>query len=272
MDLPAYQTGHLPLGDDAVVPYVLMGKGPPSMVVVPGAADGLLTCVDVAVYLAWFYRERIKNCRLLILSRRDPLPEGFGVERHADDMLRAMDVLGFGPAVLECISAAGPVGQRMAIKRPDLVRGLILASTYAHSSPKTQRVLRQWISISEQGGSDVLWSTIEKKYRPPPEIVAQLDPAVIPQQAREPERLQRILRELLDLDQREILPKIGCPTLVIGGADDRTVPADVHCEMAAAIPHCRLELCPGYGHFNDMENPDYPRLVQEFVAEVFSLG
>lgn len=272
MVLPAYKTGLLPIADDTVIPYVLMGEGPPSMVVVPGAADGLLTCVDVTVYLAWFYRERIKNCRLLILSRRDPLPADYGVERHADDMIWAIDELGFGPAVFECISAAGPIGQWIAIKRTDLVRGLILASTYAHSSPKTERVLRQWINISEQGGSGMLWETIEQKYRPPPEIVAQLDPAVIPKVAREPERLQRILRELIGLDQREILPRISCPALVIAGANDRTVPAEVHREMAAAIPDSRLELCPGYGHFNDMENPDYPRLVEEFVREVSSSG
>jgi 3-oxoadipate enol-lactonase len=270
MVLPAYQTGFVPTADrSAQVPYVLMGTGPLQMVVVPGAADGILTCVDVAVYLAWFYRRRVERCRLLVLSRRDPLPAGFGVERHADDMIAAINALGYGPAVWECLSAAGPVGQWIAVKRPDLVQGLILASTYAHASPRTLRVLRQWLNIAEQGGgSEILWGTIEQKYRPPPEVIAQLDPAVIPKQAREPERLKRILQELFELDQRSILGQIQCPALVIGGADDRTVPPEVHRELAAAIPRARLRLCPGFGHFNDMENPDYPGIVESFAAEV----
>ena len=101
MTLPAFQTGVVETQTDAVKPYVLIEGGPLSIVVVPGAADGLRTCTDVAVYLAWFYRQRVKNCRLLILSRREPLPAGFSIERHAADMLHTVEHLNFGPAVWE---------------------------------------------------------------------------------------------------------------------------------------------------------------------------
>jgi pimeloyl-ACP methyl ester carboxylesterase len=129
------------------------------MVVVPGAADGLRTCVDVALYLAWFYRERAACCRILILSRRQPLPAGFGVAGHAADMIRTVEELGFGPAVWECLSAAGPIGQLVALQRPDLMRGLILSSSYDHISPKTQRTLQQWLNIAQHAG--IAFSLIE---------------------------------------------------------------------------------------------------------------
>jgi len=91
MPLPTFQAGLLPAADGAVKPFVTIGTGPLAMVVVPGAADGLRTCVEVALYLAWFYRHRAEQCRVLILSRRDPLPAVFGIERHADDMIRTID-------------------------------------------------------------------------------------------------------------------------------------------------------------------------------------
>jgi len=65
MSLPKYRAESLKLESGAVQPYVLIeGQGETPIVVVPGAADGLRTCVDIAVYLAWFYRERVKECRI----------------------------------------------------------------------------------------------------------------------------------------------------------------------------------------------------------------
>jgi pimeloyl-ACP methyl ester carboxylesterase len=271
MTLPIFRTGVLPTADGAVKPYVTIGAGPIPMVVVPGAADGLRTCVEVAPYLAWFYRHRAENCRLLILSRREPLSPDFGIQRHADDMIRILDELAWEPSVWECLSAAGPIGQWIAVKRPDLVRGLILSSTYDVVGPRTLKVLRQWIDIAgHREGMEAFSSTLEKKYRPPPEILAQIDPALLPaaSAARDPQRLTCILQELLELDQRDVTPRITTPTLVIGGADDKVVPAQWQQEMAARIPSSSLELCPGYGHFNDMENPAYQMLIQQFAEQL----
>ncbi len=272
--LPEFQTGHLSEPDGAVKPYVTIGTGPLPMVVVPGAADGLVTCVDVALYLAWFYRHRAASCRLLILSRREPIPESFGLEQHAEDMIRTVEELRFGPAVWECISAAGPIGQRVAVKRPDLVPGLILSSTYDYADYRTRKVFQQWLSLAEQAGGDLLWSMLEPKYRPPQDVLSQVDPALLPSASRlrDAGRLKQILLELLDLDQRALVPQITSATLVIGGQDDRVVPAEVQRQMAARIPGSCLELCPGYGHFNDMENPAYQQIVERHLQAVYPIA
>lgn len=269
--LPEFQTGQLSEPDGAVKPYVTIGTGPLPMVVVPGAADGLVTCVDVALYLAWFYRHRAQTCRLLILSRREPIPERFGIEQHADDMIRTVEELRFGPAVWECISAAGPIGQWVAVKRPDLVPGLILSSTYDYADDRTRQVFQQWLTLAEQAGGDLLWSMIEPKYRPPEGVLSQVEPALRPSASRlrDAGRLKRILLELLDLDQRDLVSQIASATLVIGGADDRVVPAEAQRQMAARIPGSCLELCAGYGHFNDMENPAYQQFVECHLQGVY---
>ncbi len=271
--LPTFLTGRLSNLDGSARPYVLIGSGPTPMVVIPGAADGLRTCVDVALYLAWFYRQRALRCRILILSRRHPLPEGFGVARHAEDMIRTVEELDFGPAVWECLSAAGPIGQRVAVQRPDLVRGLILSSSYDHVSARTQRSLRQWLNIAQQAaGIETFSSLIEHKYRPPPEVLVQLDPALLPPAgaAGDCQRLTRVLEELFDLDQRELVAQIACPTLVIGGQDDKAVPAEVQRAMAARIQGALVQLAPGFGHFNDLENPSYQQDVERFAHQVMA--
>ena len=267
--LPPFRAGQLATPDGAIKPYVIIGDGPTPMVVVPGAADGLRFCTEVAVYLAWFYRKRAANCRLLILSRRDPIPPQFGVARHAHDMGQSVDELSFGPAVWECLSAAGPIGQQVAVQRADLVQGLILGSTYDYTSPCTKRALRKWLQMAEHPlGSEAFLEILAQRYRPPAEVLAQI-PAELHPPANVPnrqQRLQRLLQELLELDQRGLTPRIGCRALVVGGGSDRTVPPAVQREMAARILNCTLEIYPGFGHYQDMENPAYSRRVEEFAA------
>lgn len=268
--LTGFQTGFVAAPDGATKPYVLIEGGPASVVVVPGVADGLLTCVDVAAYLAWFYRERSRNCRLLILSRRQQIPANFGVEKHAEDMLHTVAHLDWGQAVWECISAAGPIGQWAAVKRPDLVAGLVLSSTFDHVTGRTRKVLGQWLEIVESAGAAFFWDMIEPKYRPPPEVLAQLDPTTLPDvtKLRDSSRLKCLLRELLEIDQRDVAKRITCPTLVIGGEDDRFVSPQSQREMARRIPNGHLEICAGFGHSNDMDNPEYQAHVERHLEVI----
>ncbi|MCI0359211.1 MAG: alpha/beta hydrolase [Planctomycetaceae bacterium] len=243
------------------------------MIVIPGAADGLQTCVDVALFLVWFYRRRAQRYRILILSRREPLPERFGFDRHADDMIESAAHLGFGPSVWECPSAAGPIGQWIAVKRPDLARGLILSSSYDYMNDQTRKVLRQWLEIAAHRESLKLFShTLMQKYQPPADVVreAELSGQANADRPPDPARLRRILEELLQLDQRDLTPKIKCQTLVIAGQEDRVVPGNVQRELAGRIPSSTLELCPGFGHFNDMENPEYQSRVEQFADQILA--
>lgn len=56
-------------------------------------------------------------------------------------------------------------------------------------------------------------------------------------------------------DSRPHLPSIHCPVLVAcGEADQLTTPEHAR-EMAALMPHARLEMVPGAGHMLTMEQP-----------------
>jgi 3-oxoadipate enol-lactonase len=248
-------------------PYVIIGNGPTPLVIVPGSADGLRTAVDVAPYLAWFYRDQVSKYRILVLSRREPIPPEYGVERHADDMLRTVESLAWPPAVWSCLSAGGPIGHWAAAKRPDLVRGLILSSAPHHVVGRTRTALEAWLAMIRQEGSERMWTMIEPKYRPPDDV---LPPGEDPVRAlmaapHYQNRFEHLLLELFDLDHRELLSRVRCPALVIAGEKDRVVPAESQREMASLLPQGQFVLCPGYGHFNDMENPDYQVHVDQFM-------
>src|SRR5262245_36871670 len=121
--------GQLLLPDGARMDWIQCGHGRSPMVIVPGAGDGLWSVGQSAPLLAWHSRRRWRKHRLLVIGRREPIPAGFSLADHAGDYITAIEQLRWGPSVWECISAGGPIGQQVAYRRPDLVRGLILAST-----------------------------------------------------------------------------------------------------------------------------------------------
>lgn len=266
--LPHYEKGSLTTPEGDRIPYLTLGDGPVPVVLIPGAGDGLATVSDVALRLAYFYRKRTRRCRMLLVSRRQPIPHGFTLEQHADDYARAMESLGWGASVIECNSGGGPIGQLLAVRRPDLVRGLILSCTLHRTDLHTRAVIERWAELARQERWEELYrSSIELTFRPQTvEKYRRLFPLVrLLPRPRYPERMERILKGLLNLDNRPILPGIEHPALVIGGEEDRVIPAYIQREMASFIPNGHLKLYPGYGHGNDQDNPDYERQVDAFI-------
>ena len=65
-------------------------------------------------------------------------------------------------------------------------------------------------------------------------------------------------------DAYAVLDRIACPTLVIGGTDDRIVTAEASAEIADRIPDCKRFMYDGLGHGLYEEAPDFLDRVAEF--------
>lgn len=267
MLLPRTERLTLTTPDGATLHGLRAGRGPVPLLFVPGTSDGVASAGQAPTLLRTRLASRGLTYSVLYLSRRDPLPAGNSVEQQARDYLWALEQLGWGPGIVEANGAGGPIGQLIAARRPDLVRGLVLSSTLHRTLPETRAVLERWLELLDQDRySDFRLDCIERTYRPWVSRLARPARRLLAlHRPTDPERLKVILRTLLDLDQRAVLPGIRCPTLVVGGAEDRLIPGAVQREMAELIPNARLLLYPGYGHANDQENPHYLRQLDRFA-------
>jgi pimeloyl-ACP methyl ester carboxylesterase len=251
--------------------WLQLGCGSLSVVVIPGAGDGLWTIGRSTMQMVWRYRQRFWSHRLLILGRREPIPSGFGVEEHADDYLRAFERLGWGPSVWECISAGGPIGQCVARQRPDVVRGLILTSTAHRLDQTAMSVLNTWRDlVHAQRWADLYWSMVALNRRPATVaryrcLRAHLRFLPPP---RSPRRFLHLLDGLATFDNSAILPAITASTLVVGGEQDCIVSSDLQRAMARLIPNSRLVSYRGYGHAASVEHPGYEGLTRRFMEEI----
>lgn len=64
------------------------------------------------------------------------------------------------------------------------------------------------------------------------------------------------VRLLTTFDRRALLPRIGVPTLVLAGSDDRVAPPSVMERMAKKIPAAEYHLLQGCGHLGPIEQPE----------------
>lgn len=68
-------------------------------------------------------------------------------------------------------------------------------------------------------------------------------------------------------DTYDLLDRITCPTLVIGGAEDKIVTGSGSVEMAERIPGAQLSMHEGLGHGLYEEAPYFLARVKDFCHQ-----
>src|SRR5215207_380527 len=71
-----------------------------------------------------------------------------------------------------------------------------------------------------------------------------------------PESLRAALLVMSGADQRDLLPRISVPTLLIWGELDARSPLSVARQFEHAVPDAKLVVIPGAGHVSNLEQPE----------------
>jgi pimeloyl-ACP methyl ester carboxylesterase len=79
------------------------------------------------------------------------------------------------------------------------------------------------------------------------------------------ESLRTEVLVMAEADQRDLLPRIAVPTLLIWGEQDVRSPLSVARQFEQAIPDTKLVVIPGCGHVSNLERADeFNEAVREF--------
>ncbi len=201
----------------------------------------------------------------------DP-PGTFTTADYAHCLAGFLDAVGVGRAHLVGLSWGGILAQEFYRLYPERLRCLVLAGTYAG-----------WRgSLAEPAWKERLAGCLVDATAPPEALVAKFVPGVFTDAA--PRRLRDEFSAIVsefhpigfrlmalssaEMDTRELLPRIGMPTLVLWGDDDRRSPMRVAEQLSAAIPGAELAIIPNAGHLSNMEQPDaFNAHVRRFCLE-----
>lgn len=193
---------------------------------------------------------------------------GFGLADFAHCLAAVIEALRLGPAHVAGLSWGGTVALELYRHRPELVRTLILADTYAGwkgSLPPAEVAARvegvkQMLAVPRERFDPTLPGLFAGD--PPAAFVPLLD--AMDDDVR-PETLGAELFIMAEADQRDLLPEITVPTLLLWGELDVRSPMTVAHAFEDAIPDTELVVLPGVGHVSNLETPErFNRAIREF--------
>jgi pimeloyl-ACP methyl ester carboxylesterase len=251
--------------DGLEIAYVRVGEGPP-LVLAHGAAEDsrvwraqLAALADGFTVVAWDEPGA---------GRSSDVPVGFGLADYASCLAALIDALGLGPAHVAGVSWGGTVVLELYRLRPELVATLILVDTYAgwKGSLPQEEVGARVAGAEEMLAAppDQFDPTLPGLFAgdPPPEFLPLLEAMAADVR---PQSMRNALFVMAEADQRDLLPRIAVPTLLIWGELDARSPLSVARQFEEAIPNTKLTVIPGAGHASQLERPErFNEAVREF--------
>jgi 3-oxoadipate enol-lactonase len=187
---------------------------------------------------------------------RSPVPPGpYEIADLGRDVLALLDRLGIEQASYCGLSIGGMVGQWLAINVPHRITKLILICTAAHLPPSSAWTERAEI-VRDSGTPEAVADVVVGRWFTAP--FAAANPALVDRYremiATTPtEGYAACCEAIATLDLRAGLPGVRSPTLVIGGAQDPSIPPDHGRAIAAAVPGARFELLDPAAHLANVE-------------------
>ncbi len=247
------------------IAYERVGEGPPLVLVHGAAVDSrmwrpqLAALADEFTVCAWDEPGA---------GRSSDVPAHFALADYADCLAGLIDALDLRPAHVAGLSWGGTVALELYRHRPDLVASLLLADTYAGwkgSLPEAEvqaRVEGLWQMLA--ASDHVFDPTLPGLFAGDPsgDVVALMEAMAADVR---PESMRTALLVMAETDQRDLLPRIAVPTLLIWGELDVRSPVSVARQFESAVPDAELVVIPGAGHVSNLEQPElFNNAVREF--------
>lgn len=212
-------------------------------------------------------------------GRTTPAGAPVTVEAMADDAAGVLGALGIGSAHVAGFSGGSVIAQELALRHPQLVRSLVLQSTWAKPDP----YLRSWglyvhwlleAAPNERAFLQAFFLDIYTARAHNDGTVDQIIEEVLDFPYKQsPEDTQRFLSAFMEHDTTARLPQVSVPTLVLAGGRDPSSRPELGRRVADLIPGARFEVMPEEAHQPFQEVPEeWNARVDAFWREVEARG
>jgi pimeloyl-ACP methyl ester carboxylesterase len=201
--------------------------------------------------------------------------DGYDMDTLAEDAVGLIDALGVAPVHYVGLSMGGFIGQRIAARRPALIRTLTLLDTSAGPEDRDNARRYKFLGlIYRVTGMPPLRKAVLPIMFGPAFLADPSNAQLIDEWQLRLGRSRRagISRAVFGVANRlpveDEISGISAPTLVIVGADDRATPPYKSEQIAQRIPGARLDQIADCGHSSTLEQPEtVTALLRDFLVQ-----
>ena len=184
--------------------------------------------------------------------------KAYDIDDLVADAARVITEWGRGPVVFVGLSMGGLVGQGLAIRHPNLVKGLLVANTAASYPEANRQGLVQRADAVRAGGMAAIADAVVDRFLMPttrgdrPELAAAVKAQVLRADAAGYAEACLAIRPA---DWRADLSRISCPVQVVAGRFDLGSTVAMAQEIVDGIPGARLSVLET-AHLSVLEQPE----------------
>jgi 3-oxoadipate enol-lactonase len=206
----------------------------------------------------------------------DVAASGYDMDTLADDAAALIQNLGIAPCHFLGLSMGGFVAMRLAVRRPELIKSLILLETSADAEPpenlpryKLLSLIARWLSLRVVAGR-VMTIMFGRKFLTDPARAADREEMRRRLFANSRAGIYRATNGVITRNAvYDEIAAVHAPTLVIVGEEDVATPPEKARRIHERIANSRLVIIPGAGHSSTMEEPAaVTSAIEEFLAGI----
>jgi pimeloyl-ACP methyl ester carboxylesterase len=238
--------------------YVDRGQGPPVLLVHGFPLDHTMYNAQIEALAG---RHRVIAVDLRGFGQSGVTEGTVTMRQFADDLAALLDVLAITERIVFCgLSMGGYVAWQFWRNHTRRVRALILCDTraIADTPEVAQGRLQMADRVTAEGPGPLVEVMMPKLFAGPtvanhPQVVESLRRVMLSSDPRGVAAAARGMAQRPDLTG--MLPRIGCPSLVLVGELDAISTVDEMRAVAQAIPAAQFNVIAGSGHMSTMEKP-----------------
>lgn len=214
------------------------------------------------------------GCRVIVpdapgFGRSSYVPGGSAISattRLYRELLEQLHAQSFIPVG---ISMGGAHALQLALDLPERVKKLVLVNTFSRLQIANPLVLPYYATrllLVHTLGLPAQARMVVRRIFPNPEQEALRQVFTEQITQADPRAYRATMRALARFNIHKRLGEITCPTLVVSGELDSTVPLKNQMRLVNALPHACHKILPNAGHALTVEQPQaFNRLLLEFI-------
>jgi len=253
---------------DIEVNYEEAGSGYP-FILVHGLNGDLTGWVLIMPELSKYYRTVAMDVRGHGGTSKPD--HSYSIKGFSEDLYEFFKKLQIPKGHIFGFSMGGAVAQQFALDHPEMIRSLILVSTFSHIDDHTRRAFAGLKASLARGGYPAFFDEVVHLAFTPKYIAANPGPIAELRKKRiainSPVAIGRATDACLAFNLKDQISKIMIPTLVVSGREDVFTPIHLAEQIHRSIHGSEWKILEGVGHNLPIESaPGLVRAVLDFFS------